>query len=690
MSMQLTCLDLLPYSSNIVLQNSNKIISILKKLDLILEGVIESQISFFQNKNYGDFDPHHNEACCEVRAVNLMLRATHFSKSSFEINYQLEHYRRMKEKVTQQIIFFTQQKKQDVKLTLIDFLREQELIFLISLIDQYIFVSYFLTKKNIRENDAAIVKKLTRHYKTILPQLSRVTIICISSDITDRKKLEAALQAAKKQAETLNRAKTEFLENMRHDIRTPLTGIIGFARLIQKEARRPHIKEYADNLVQATSALLDFQNEILDAIKVTTETSPIILQPFNLKNLVEKVLNLVRPKAILKKLELLFHYDHNLPLFYIGDSKRLFRILLELVTNALKFTAEGNIRVALTAFKKNDRQLIVRFDVSDTGIGIPQDQQDDVFVRFHRLSPSSDGIYEGTGLGLTVVKQYVKDLNGKIEIDSIIGKGATFVCLIPFSVADHAVENTSDHKIELVNEVLFQHKNILLVEDHQMTATVTELMLTELQCFVENASDARTALLKASEKKYDLIFLDLGLPDMTGFELAKKIRHDDNAINYSSIIVALTAHSEEESKLRCFESGIDAVFQKPLLKSKAITILNAFLSDDLMKKPVIDLVLGAKRVGKDELAAKEMLNLLRRHIPEDKKNIEHALVRKNWSQLREHLHKLQGGLSYCGAPRIEFAATQLQQVLDNAEVMNIPRFSRDLLTEIDRLIAAVN
>lgn len=684
MSMQLTCLDLLPYSSNIILRDSTKIISILKKLDLILEGVIKSQVAFFQYKVYDTFDPHPEDTCCEIRAVNLMLRATHHSKSPFELNYQLEHYDRIQKKVREKLHFFSHHKKLETKPTLIDFLKEQEFIFLINLTDQYLFVSYFLTEKNRLWCDSVSAKKLTRHYQKILPQLSHVTIIRISSDIADRKKLEIALQAAKKQAELLNRTKTEFLENMRHDIRTPLTGIIGFARLIQKEAKRPHIKEYADNLVQATIALLDFQNEILDAIKVTAETVPITHQPFNLKNLLEKVINLVRPKAIVKKLALHFHYDAQLPLFCVGDSKRLFRILLEVITNALKFTAEGSISINLTLSKKSDSLLVVHFEVADTGIGIPVDQQDEIFIRFHRLSPSSDGIYEGTGLGLTVVKQYVKDLEGKITIKSVAGKGTAFICSIPLALADRALENNSEIKIEPDNNLLFKGKHILLIEDHPMTATVTELLLAELQCSIDTANDAKIALIKATRKKYDLIFLDLGLPDMNGFELAKKLRHHD-ALNCNSIIIALTAHSEDENKIRCFESGIDAVFQKPLLKSKAITILNAYLSDELIQKPIIDLTMGAKRISKDENGAKEMLDLLLRHLSADQKNIENALLQKNWAQLHDAVHKLQGGLAYCGAPRLEFLATQVQQTLNNSDMMNVPRFTRKLLSECDAL-----
>src|SRR3990167_8564053 len=222
---------------------------------------------------------------------------------------------------------------------------------------------------------------------------------------------------------------------MRHDIRTPLTGMIGFARLIQSEAINPRVKEYADNLVIATSALLDFQNEILDAIKVKDSVESIIQETFHLKSVIEKVVNLVRPKAIIKNLALHFFADAQLPEYVKGDAKRLFRIILELATNALKFTAQGDIHIRLSAAKITNESLTLRCEISDTGIGIPADKLDDVFIRFHRLSPSSDGVYEGTGLGLTVVKKYVKDLGGKITVKGIEGVGTTFTCLLPLLIA---------------------------------------------------------------------------------------------------------------------------------------------------------------------------------------------------------------------------------------------------------------
>ncbi|OGT43741.1 MAG: hypothetical protein A3F13_08360 [Gammaproteobacteria bacterium RIFCSPHIGHO2_12_FULL_40_19] len=508
-------------------------------------------------------------------------------------------------------------------------------------------------------------------------------LVGISFDITDRKKTEEFLKFAKEQAEAANRSKIEFLENMRHDIRTPLTGIIGFAQLIQKEASNPLVKEYADNLVMATTALLDFQNEILDAIKVSQGDIPVLQQNFSLKEITKKVLDLVRPKAILKKLPLYFYYDEQLPEFFYGDSKRLFRILLELMTNALKFTAKGHIHLKLSFSEKNGALMTLRCEVIDTGIGIPDDKKEDIFIRFQRLSPSSDGIYEGTGLGLTTVKQFIEELGGKISVDSVINQGTTFACFIPLHSATETTENEKINTPEIPRHYKTCH--VLLVEDHVMTATVTKLMLLELDCIVDVAANAKLALMNTQKETYDLILMDLGLPDCNGFALTQKIRSQYAKINQKPIIIALTAHKEEESEKLCLTSGMDAIFQKPLLKSTAINLLNFYFSDNTMKTPIIDLPLGAKRVNQDEAAAKSMLQLLLRHIDEDQHHIQTAFHKNDWARLRDVTHKLLGGLAYCGAPRLELAGVELQNALKIGNKSDIAICTQRLLTEIQRL-----
>lgn len=658
---------------------------VLPLLNFILTEFIESQFAFFQEKKYFLFDPHPTESCCQIRSLISLLCSRESLKTPLELQYQIDYLKRMKNKVNTTTSLSILTESND----LTAFLKKHELIILINDTDQFIFVTYFLTKANQQKIntskiDATALQTLTTYYEKIITPLSSCILNRIAANMADHQKSTESLKLAKKEAESANRAKTEFLENMRHDIRTPLTGIIGFSRLIQQEATNPKMKEYADNLMQATSALLDFQNEILDMIKVSQNAEPKVIETFHLKNQVQRILDLIRPKAIIKNLSLSLHYDNNLPLFFQGDAKRLFRIILELMTNALKFTAAGEIGIYLSAEKNDKEKVLLRCEIKDTGIGIPDDKKESIFVRFHRLSPSSDGVYEGTGLGLTIVKKFVKEMGGKMVVESQVGWGSSFICFIPLLCSDSVMDkNELIHIKQNQTPILFQHPTILLIEDHKMIATVTQLLLTELGCEVTVAHDAASALKKASEKNYGMILMDLGLPDSDGFELAKKIRlinkNDAEQIN----IVALTAHKEEGDEKRLFSAGMDAIFQKPLLRETAIHLLNQYAACDNMK--IVDLTLGAKRLNKDTATAKSMIDLLLKHIDDDKKNIEHALEKKDWKTLRETNHRLLGVLAYCGVPRLESACFALQRALKGAEVINYERVVQTLLDEINKL-----
>jgi two-component system, OmpR family, aerobic respiration control sensor histidine kinase ArcB len=258
-------------------------------------------------------------------------------------------------------------------------------------------------------------------------------LLGISIDITKQKRLEENLRIALEKAEVANQAKTEFLENMRHDIRTPLTGIIGCAQLLQLEKNNPtKIVEYTKDLVDSSDALLEFLNRILESIKIATGEIPILKQKFNLLKELESIINLNRAMAAKKQLLLRFNYDEKLPIFVVGDAMRLQRIVLELLVNALTFTQKGEVTVNVKLRKQELRRVIVEIVVQDTGIGIPEDKQQEVYTRFKRLTPSYKGIYPGEGLGLALVKQFLEDLEGEIYLKSHPNQGSTFTCLIPF------------------------------------------------------------------------------------------------------------------------------------------------------------------------------------------------------------------------------------------------------------------
>jgi signal transduction histidine kinase len=320
-----------------------------------------------------------------------------------------------------------------------------------------------------------------------------IGIAGVSIDITELKETQSALQIALEKAKAASYAKTEFLENMRHDIRTPLSGIVGCARIIQSQPNDPEtVSEYAGDLVQSGESLLNFMNRILEDIKVATGEMPLLKKKFDFKNNIQDIIDLNKSLAAKKNLALTLEVDAEIPPYLIGDPVRLQRIILELVTNALRFTQQGSIDVEVKLKKRETQQDIIEIKVRDTGIGISRDKQEAIFTRFTRLTPAHQGIYKGLGLGLSIVKQLVDDLGGEIYVESQLKQGSTFTCLIPFQeplVMDNvgvedipgsnervSYKNTSDI---LTTAKKFAHQNInidqrkiLLVEDDKLAAKI--------------------------------------------------------------------------------------------------------------------------------------------------------------------------------------------------------------------------
>lgn len=213
-----------------------------------------------------------------------------------------------------------------------------------------------------------------------------IGVIGNTIDITHLKSIEQSLKKAKEQAENANQAKAEFLTNMRHDIRTPLSGIVGFSELLKSESTEPRIKEYADNLITSSHALLNLMDEVLEAVRVSTGEIPMLKRKFNLMQTFDQVISLNQARAQEKKLNLSLTVDGQLPHFVIGDKIRLHRIALELIGNALNFTDRGHVSINVLLAKKYNRELVVKLTVTDSGMGIPKDKQQEIYLQFKRLT----------------------------------------------------------------------------------------------------------------------------------------------------------------------------------------------------------------------------------------------------------------------------------------------------------------
>jgi len=490
-------------------------------------------------------------------------------------------------------------------------------------------------------------------------------LVGISQDITDRKKIEEKLNQALISANASNNAKTEFLENMRHNVRIPLTGIIGFAELLKEQVpESTKTREYVDKLIASSNSLLVLINEILEAVKVVSGETPILKQAFNLEEKILEIIRLNSAYASQKKLKLTLNYPGNIPHYFTSDPIRIKRVVLELVNNALKFTNKGGVKIKVQLIKQTTKNCVVEISVSDTGIGIPKNKQHKIFEKFTRLTPSAKGIYEGQGLGLAIAKQFIKDLHGKIKVISKLNHGAQFICTLPLEAA---TPQTINQNIAILTPLgthnIKRSCKVLLVEDHELAAEIASNLLTRLGCKVDTAINGSIALQLVKTKLYDLILMDIGLPDIDGYIVTKQIRRNKRAKNHSTPIVALTAHAVEEHSQKCTSAGMNAVLAKPLTKENAEQMLSVFVHTQPRKEQpkIIDVDLAMSILDNNQTLLNKLLQKLIANFPSELAALRLAYQEKKWDTLQRLAHRLRGGATYCGATSLKEAAAKLDQ-----------------------------
>jgi two-component system, OmpR family, aerobic respiration control sensor histidine kinase ArcB len=404
-----------------------------------------------------------------------------------------------------------------------------------------------------------------------------IGIVGNTVNITHLKETEAALQLAKEQAEAASKAKTDFLANMSHDVKTPISGIIGMSEVLLHKLYNPNHKEYINNILKSGRKVLAFFENCIHLSKIESGSlTHAELHQFSIKKLLDDIYTLFLPSIRMKKITIDVYLDPRLPSEIIGNYDGIYRILINLVGNAIKFTPEGSITVSAKHSNKCNREI--QFAVKDTGIGISEKNQKYIFEQFSKLNPSYEGKFEGSGIGLHVVKQYTEAMKGSIEVISKKNEGSEFVLTIPLEAA--LQETTASEYINQQPQGEVKHiKNfikILVVEDDPIAQLTAKELLKQQGCNVDIAQSGSEALDKYNKNNYDLIFLDIGLPDMNGFTVAKKIQKKGMPL-FRPPIVALTAHATVDIVNNCNEVKITEILSKPLSADKIINCINQYV-----------------------------------------------------------------------------------------------------------------
>jgi len=522
-------------------------------------------------------------------------------------------------------------------------------------------------------------------------------VVVVARDITDQKRIatelteaivfaelatqlaeEAKLKAenATRIAENAVKAKQQFLSNMSHEIRTPMNAIIGFTKVLLKTDLSVKQKEYLTSIKMSGDALIVLINDILDLAKVDAGKMTFEQIPFKMSLSIAAMLHLFETKIQEKNLTLIKEYDDRIPDVLVGDPVRLHQIILNLVSNAVKFTSIGKISVSIQLLSEDDEKVTIQFSISDTGIGIPKDRIDRIFENFQQASSGTSRLYGGTGLGLAIVKQLVEPQNGTISVKSKIDVGSTFSFILPFQKTNADVEIVPQ-LVELDPGI--KNIKVLVVEDIALNQLLMRTLLDEFGFVCDIATNGKIAIAMLQAKSYDIILMDLQMPEMNGFETTEYIRHIMNSL---VPIIALTADVTTADLAKCKAVGMNDYIAKPvddrLLYSKIVgfvkkTILlneNAvILNDEIIKAKCTNLDFLKRHTKSNQALMTEMISLYLEQTPPLIKTMKQCLSTKDWNLLSKTVHKLIPSFSIVGisadfenmAKKVqEYAGTQQQ------------------------------